>query len=38
MTRAARALNVVDDICATTATCHGLAFLEKMPPRKSEMP
>ena len=28
----------VDDVCATTATCHGLAFLEKMPPRKSEMP
>jgi hypothetical protein len=28
----------VDDVCPTTATCHGLAFLEKMPPRKSEIP
>ena len=28
----------VEDVCPTTATCHGLAFLEKMPPRKSEMP
>jgi hypothetical protein len=38
MARPASALKVVDDICATTATCHGLARLEKMPPRKSETP